>query len=88
VINAIVLIDAEPQRISELAEDLARLEGVHEVYSVTGPHDLVAIVRVSAHEDLAAVVTNGIARLEGIRGTGTLVAFRVYRDTDYEWDIT
>jgi DNA-binding Lrp family transcriptional regulator len=88
VITAIVLIDAEPQRIGALAEELADLRGVQEVYSVTGQHDVVAIVRVGDHEDLATVVTDGIARLDGIRRTRSLVAFRVYRDADYDWEIT
>ena len=87
VIDAIVLIEAEPARIAELADELVARQGVAEVYSVTGEYDLVAMVRVGAHEDLADVVTHGIAQSDGVRRTRTLVAFRAYRDTDYAWDI-
>jgi DNA-binding Lrp family transcriptional regulator len=87
MIDAIVLVEAEPARIAELADELAASRGVAEVYSVTGEYDLVAMVRVGAHEDLADVVTHGIARAQGVRRTHTLVAFRAYRDLDYAWDI-
>lgn len=87
MIDAIVLVEAEPARIAALADELVARRGVAEVYSVTGEYDLVAMVRVGAHEDLAEVVTSGIAQAEGVRRTHTLVAFRTYRDVDYAWDI-
>ena len=78
-----------PGRVAELAEELADLASVAEVYSVAGDFDLVAVVRVRHHDDLADVVTHEIARLEGITRTHTLVAFRAYsrRDLDAMWSI-
>ena len=87
MIDAIVLIEAEPAHIASLADVLVSRRGIAEVYSVTGEYDLVAMVRVGAHEDLADVVTHGIALTEGVRRTHTLVAFRAYRDADYAWDL-
>jgi DNA-binding Lrp family transcriptional regulator len=88
MIAAIVLIDAEPDRIGDIAEAVVELRGVQEAYSVTGTHDVVAIVRVREHEELAAVVTHGIAKLDGIRRTTTLIAFRAFRDEDYAFEMT
>jgi DNA-binding Lrp family transcriptional regulator len=90
VLHAFVLIDAQPARIAPLAEELAELDGVTEVFSVAGGvADLVAIVRVRHHDDLVDVVTRGIAGLEGIESTTTLVAFQAYSRHDLEaiWDI-
>jgi len=90
VLHAFVLIDAEPSRIAELAEELAETDGVAEVYSVAGESaDIVAIVRVRNHEDLADVVTRRIACHEGIRSTRTLVAFKAHSRHDLEamWDL-
>ena len=84
VIHAFVLIDAEPARVAGLASELADVDGVAEVYSVAGEVDLVAIVRVRHHDELAEVVTQGIAGLEGIVGTRTLIAFRAYSRHDLE----
>jgi len=82
VITAIVLIGADIDAIPETASELAALEHVSEVYSVTGEYDLVALVRVREHEALAGVVTDGIAKLPGVLATETLVAFRAYSRHD------
>jgi len=89
MVTSFVLIDAEPGRTAALAEELAGLASVAEVYSTAGEHDLVAVVRVRHHEELADVVTHDIARLEGIRATHTLVAFRAYsrHDLDAMWSL-
>jgi hypothetical protein len=90
VLHAFVLIDAEPARIAPLAEALAETDGITEVFSVAGGVcDLVAIVRVRHHDDLAEVVTKRVAALEGIESTTTLVAFQAFSRHDLEaiWDI-
>lgn len=89
MVHAFVLIDAEPGRVADLATLLADLDGVSEVYSVAGHADIVAVVRVRRHEDLADVVTRRIARLAGVSDTRTLIAFQAYsrKDLDAIWDI-
>jgi DNA-binding Lrp family transcriptional regulator len=89
VLTAFVLIEAEPNRIADLASDLADIEGVTEVYSVTGDLDLVAIARVRQHDDLAEVVTRRIAALPGIVHTTTMIAFQAYsrHDLDSLWGL-
>jgi DNA-binding Lrp family transcriptional regulator len=84
VVSAFVFVEAEPSRIADLAGELADIEGVAEVYSVTGDEDLVAVVRVRHHDELADVVTRHIARCNGIVATRTLVAFRAYSRHDLE----
>ena len=86
---AFVLVHAEPNRVAGLAEELADLPGVAEVYSVTGPADLVAVVRVKAHDELADVVTRHIVCLDGITATETMVAFQAFSKHDLEsmWSI-
>lgn len=86
MISAVVLIEAEPSAISSLAQQLVEIDRVSEVYSVTGEWDLVVMVRVSEHEELADVVTGHIVQLEGIRNTHSMVAFRSYRNSDLAWD--
>ncbi len=88
--HAFVLIDAAPARIAPLAEELAEIDGVTEVFSVAGDvADIVAIVRVRHHDELAEVVTRRIAALRGIESTSTLVAFRAFSRHDLEamWDL-
>lgn len=82
--HAIVLINAERDYLTRLGGDLADVDGVAEAYSVTGEWDFVAILRVPEGDDLAAVVTERLARLPGIAKTLTLVAFEAYSKHDLE----
>ena len=84
MISAIVLINAEVDRIPEVAAAIAELKGVSEVYSVTGDVDLIAIVRVRHHEDLADVIADQLNKVSGILGTQTHIAFRTYSRHDLE----
>jgi DNA-binding Lrp family transcriptional regulator len=84
MVTAFVLIDAEPRRIAELATELADTEGVYEVYSVAGDCDIVAVVRVRTHDELAEVVTHRVAQLSGITHTRTMLAFRAYSRHDLD----
>jgi DNA-binding Lrp family transcriptional regulator len=89
VITAFILLTVRPGRVAPLAETLLDVPGVTEVYSVSGPYDLVAIARVKQHEQLAGLVTEHVAGLEGIERTETLIAFRAFskRDLGLIWDI-
>jgi len=89
MITAFVMFTIEPGRVAPFAESLLEIAGVAEVYSVSGPFDLVAVVRVKAHEDLADLVTRHISTLPGVVRTETLIAFRAYskRDPGLTWDV-
>ncbi|HEX9257091.1 MAG TPA: Lrp/AsnC ligand binding domain-containing protein [Actinomycetota bacterium] len=83
-VHAVVLIRCDVDGIAAAAEAIADIDGVSEVYSVAGEFDLVAIVRVPAHEDLAKVIPGGIARVDGVARTESLIAFQVYSKHDLE----
>ena len=84
MISAIVLINAEVDRIPEVATAIAEIDGVIEVYSVTGDVDLIAIVRVRAHEDFADVIADQLNKVKGVLLTRTHIAFRTYSKHDLE----
>ena len=84
VITAIVFVKAEVARIPEVAEAIAALEGVSEVYSVTGQVDLIVMVRVRRHEEVAAVVADQLNKVPGVTSTETHIAFRAYSRHDLE----
>jgi DNA-binding Lrp family transcriptional regulator len=84
MITAIVFLKAEVARIPEVAEAVAGLDGVSEVYSVTGQIDLIAMVRVRQHEEVAEVVADQINKVPGVLETETHIAFRSYSSHDLE----
>jgi len=84
MVTAIVLIHADRKMINETAQELVKMEGVSEVYSVAGQWDLAAVVRVKDNELLAETITTHMLRLAGILKTETLIAFRTYSRYDLE----
>lgn len=84
MITAIVFVNAEVDRIPEVAEAIAAIEGVSEVYSVTGQIDLIALVRVTNHDDIADVVADQLNKVDGVLSTETHIAFRAYSQHDLE----
>jgi DNA-binding Lrp family transcriptional regulator len=84
MITAIVFVKADVARIPEVAEEIATLDGVSEVYSVTGQIDLIAMVRVPDHDSVAAVVADRLNKVPGVRETETHIAFRAYSKHDLE----
>ncbi len=89
MITTIVLIRADPKLIPDVATRIAGIDGVAEVYSVSGEWDLVAIVKVAEYDRIAQVVTEEFVKDPGIERTQTLTAFRAYsrKDLEQAWDI-
>jgi DNA-binding Lrp family transcriptional regulator len=84
MITAVVFVKADVARIPETAEAIAAIDGVSEVYSVTGTIDLIALVRVRDHDDVATVVAERLNKTPGVIETETHIAFRAYSRHDLE----
>ncbi len=84
MLTAFILVKSTREGLTRLGPQLADVEGVAEVYTVTGDWDFVAIVRVREHDDLANVVTKHLTRLNGIERTQTMVAFQQFSAHDLE----
>ena len=84
MITTIVMIAVDNDLIPEVAEQIADIDGVSEVYSVAGDVDLIAIVRVREFEQIADVIAGRISKVPGVIGTDTHVAFRAYSRHDLD----
>lgn len=84
MITAIVMVDVAIDRIPQVAQAIADLEGISEVYSVTGDADLIAMVRVRRHEQLAEVIAGKLNTVPGVRATQTHIAFQAFSRHDLE----
>jgi len=84
VLTAFILVRSARGGLPRLGAELAAVQGVAEVYTVTGEWDFIAIVRVREQDDLAQVVTHRLAGLEGIERTQTMVAFQQFSAHDLE----
>ena len=84
VLTAVILIKSSREGLSTLGPKLADVDGIAEVYTVTGEWDFVAIARVREHDELATVVTKALTKLDGIERTQTMVAFQQFSAHDLE----
>jgi DNA-binding Lrp family transcriptional regulator len=84
MITSIILIHAEKARVIEAAEALVNIEGIAEVFSVSGNYDLIAIARLRTNEDLANLVTKKLITIDAVIKTETLLAFKAYSREDLE----
>jgi DNA-binding Lrp family transcriptional regulator len=84
MLTAIVFVNADVARIPEVAEEIASLSGVSEVYSVTGTIDLIVMIRVANHDQIAEVVADRLNKVPGVVSTETHIAFRTYSAHDLE----
>jgi len=78
VITAVVMISTEAALIPEAAKAIAEIDGIAEVYSVTGEVDLIAVAKVRRHEDLATVIADRVSKVNGVVHTQTYIAFQTY----------
>jgi len=84
MLTAFILVKSSRRGLTSLGPQLADVEGVAEVYTVTGEWDFVAIVRVREHENIANVVTQHLTKLDGIEKTQTMIAFQQFSAHDLE----
>ena len=84
MVTFIILINVKKNRITDVAEELADMAEISEVYSVTGIYDLVAIVRTKTNDDVAELVTSRLGTLDGIEKTDTMLAFKTFSQHDLE----
>jgi DNA-binding Lrp family transcriptional regulator len=84
MVTSIVLIEAIPQKIQLLTEQIVDIPGVSEVYSVSGRYDIVVIIRVNNNEQLARVASEYLNQLEGVKSTETMLAFQALSHHDLE----
>ena len=82
--TAVILLQCERGQVNAVAQKLADIPGITEVYSVAGRWDLVAMIRVRKNEDLADLVTAKMLQVPGIRETETLIAFQAFSKHDLE----
>ena len=84
MITAVCFVNADVDRIPEVGEKIAALDGVSEVYSVTGQIDLIVLVRVREVDDVSAVIADRLNKVEGVNSTETHIAFRTFSKHDLE----
>jgi DNA-binding Lrp family transcriptional regulator len=75
---AFILVKCELGRVGEVASAIVEIDGVSEVHSVTGEHDLIVKLYAEDYDAFGHLIPNFIQKIPGIRETSTLLAFRAF----------
>jgi len=81
---AFLLINAEVGRIDDVLNELLKVDEVAEAYSVAGPYAILAKIEAKRFEELTEIIPAKIHKIEGIKGTLTLLAFGISRELRME----
>jgi DNA-binding Lrp family transcriptional regulator len=84
MVTAIVLLRVERKLVNKIAKEISKIEGVSEVYSVSGKFDLVSIIRTQNNDLLSEIVTNKMLQIEGIVESETMLAFKCFSQFELE----
>lgn len=79
MLTALILINVEKGEIHNVAEEISQMEEMVEVYSITGPYDLMAKVQVNEYEAFNEIIPDKLQKIDGIKSTQTLMAFKAYK---------
>jgi DNA-binding Lrp family transcriptional regulator len=85
--TAFTMIQTDPEKVSEIAQKIADMPNVAEVYSVTGEWDIIVVMHIHEYEKLDEIVPNALGQLKGVRRTNTILAFRRFSAKDMAWDV-
>jgi DNA-binding Lrp family transcriptional regulator len=73
VLEAYILVNAEPGMIWEVAEAVSKIDGVKMAHAVTGQFDVAAFVVFAKVEELGRIIEK-VQQIKGVRRTQTLIA--------------
>ena len=76
---AFVFVKCDLGRLEEVANALMEIEGVSEVHSITGEHDLLVKLYAPTYEDFGDLIPDRVQKVPGIRHTVTMLAFRAFK---------
>jgi Lrp/AsnC family transcriptional regulator for asnA, asnC and gidA len=81
---AFIGLKVEAGRLDEIAERIAAIDEVTHLVVTAGRFDLVCEVLCADNEHLLQLLTEELARIDGIRSTETLVELRFVKES-YQW---
>ncbi len=76
--TAIVLLKIDHKKVTGTAEALLDIHGVTDVYSISGRHDLLVIIKCDSVDMIESVITDQLLKSDGIIDSETMFAFRSY----------
>ena len=73
-----VQVKCDMGRAYEVARDIVDLDGVSEVYSISGDYDLIVKCHLPVEVDVGHFVTEKMQTIGGVKDTFTLITFNAF----------
>lgn len=71
--EAIVMMNVDIGKESEVFEKILNIGNVKEAYMVYGIHDIVAVIEAGSMDELRDLITNRIRKIDGVKSTLTAI---------------
>jgi len=75
-VSAIIGLNIDSKVREQILEEMLRMEGIRDVYEVTGRFDLLVRVKAKSLEDLHSTVSAKMGKLNGVNHTETFIEMR------------
>lgn len=72
-----VIAEVESGMEKEVSEEMTTVDGVTEVYVITGEYDLLVKMEIDNLEDAMDLIMGRIRNIDGIEGTRTILAKKI-----------
>ncbi len=69
--KAFVLVETAVGKTKEVMAEISGAAGISEVYTVTGPYDIIAVIEKETLSDIGDLVTTDIHGIKGVARTVT-----------------
>ena len=75
-VSAIIGLNIDSKVREQILEEMLRMEGIRDVYEVTGRFDLLVRVKAKSLEDLHSTVSAKMGKINGVNHTETFIEMR------------
>ncbi len=72
-VKAFILVDTSPGKAREVVQKLRGVKGVIQAHTVTGPHDIIALVESGDVSSLGELVVHNIQSVPGVNRSLTSI---------------
>jgi DNA-binding Lrp family transcriptional regulator len=76
---AFVDIFVESPHMDDVVQALAKLDGIEELYEVTGEFDIVTLVEAEDIEEFRDILKNRIMKIRGVKSTVSSIVLKTHK---------
>ncbi len=80
---SILNLFVESKKLESVAEELAKLPNIRDLYEVTGEYDLVAVVNVENALEFRRFLKDKVLKIDGVKSTVTSIVLFIHKEQNH-----